>query len=1201
MKRFIVLVFLMVWITSSETSAVTFQSSFMHTYNGIMQATYSGFFSLNEYTLTKYFMRSYGDPASMSDNNFMRDSAGWMTINNDSTDLGEYQHLGYTVDNVKLTNDRWFSTPSHLGTQFNKDYSGVKWHDIFHIQGVNINLEKYWRDYQEKNIDMLRYILMAPLFDSDHPTKGERPTGFTLPKLLPNDQWRTKAYLLSEPTQYEDGALYLRYTQNGLDNYNTIQIPALPRVECEMTAKADKSAIERGTTSDVVITVNTTDSYALIYHEKKTAAISQRTYWASAGNIMPDTPGAHSISGTYSILVPNVAPNTTINVKATVFSQEVANLGQLAEDTKSTTIFIGETVPAAGDAPNISGNQVDASAGAVLRAEPRDHETFDVAKGIPATESLYAQINGKEYLIRQSFRNMTGSIPYTVSVSHPVQPVASPPPNEPGWPPPSTNPPGNTEPPVSPEPAPTQYASTTVQVSRSYSFWEIDTLEVYALGSATLRNTVLSGGAVTLLPTAAYHAPVVDMVHRMDDLLTYHLQTGPADRNTSASSWKESEIRSAAESVIPSLVVRNDRLIINGRTLLSDAQAAGSGSVPVSVTPEMISRDALYKPGLIIPATVSNAKYITSGTIRYVRVPGAVVNGSNQASMDLPIRESDMNAVSVHTPVLLDAALISDDAHNQMPVKSANNGSVVLGRPFVLRLTNTGDHLVYPGYGNREYDEYIRETQIRSSFDVYYGNLYSGKYLQAGVWMSLEELGVPHDAERLELKVPSWVQPGEHKIELRTIAVNDPFGGSQAVNANAQLTSDRQELSGENGLSGRLERATSANLQQSIHAASVTIPVRVVGRIYDFQITDIEDPMWETFFRVGKGKLEGTGNRFFTGIRNINGGPDSVRSNILPILPGKNTQPGFQDHAVKLGYGVRFELKTVGDYFHRNDTVRIHPSFHYLDKNGQNRQEVDLYYAVQGKPLVKVAGAQDATVWKGKVDFSYRNLSKTEWEAAGTAGWNINGVTDGFSTESAFVQAFIQSAQKGTDMFRTWRILLGESVRTFRGPAVAGTSSNVSIYSSNTSAPVLSLPESVDATLAYASMQKWYGEYRLPPDTLIVPKDTDLSKIPRISPQNPIFLKEGYLMVNFRAMEVIDHGDFTSPVLLYGGSDSDTQCTGKPASFAAAAPALMDAGNGWYLEGYSDNQNGWDIREGDAVAFYANRRSTDDFLGLGTH
>ena len=280
-------------------------------------------------------------------------------------------------------------------------------------------------------------------------------------------------------------------------------------------------------------------------------------------------------------------------------------------------------------------------------------------------------------------------------------------------------------------------------------------------------------------------------------------------------------------------------------------------------------------------------------------------------------------------------------------------------------------------------------------------------------------------------------------------------------------------------------------------------------------------------------------------MRNINGGLDAARSSILPILPGKNTQPGYLDRAVKLGYGVRFDLKTVGDYFHRDDTVRIHPTFYYLDKNGKNRQEVDLYNTMEGKPLVKVAGTQDTSVWKGKVDFAYRNLSKTEWEAAGITDWRLNGGANGFNTESSFVQAFIQNAQKGTDMFRTWRILMGESVRTFRGPAVTGMNTDVSIYSNNTSAPVLSLPDSVDKTLAYASMQKWYGEYRLPPDTLLVPKDTDLSKIPRISPQNPIFLKEGFLIVNFRAMEVIDHGDFANPVLLYGGSDSDTQRTGN--------------------------------------------------------
>jgi hypothetical protein len=94
-----------------------------------------------------------------------------------------------------------------------------------------------------------------------------------------------------------------------------------------------------------------------------------------------------------------------------------------------------------------------------------------------------------------------------------------------------------------------------------------------------------------------------------------------------------------------------------------------------------------------------------------------------------------------------------------------------------------------------------------------------------------------------------------------------------------------------------------------------------------------------------------------------------------------------------------------------------------------------------------------------------------------------------------------------------------------------------------------------------------------------VPKGTDLSKERNITRKNPIFLKDGYVLVNFKDIAIINGEDFDNPSLMY---------TGK-------------TGDGWALEGYDTNQGGWQLVTGDILAYYANRRATDDYMGAGTH
>ena len=298
---------------------------------------------------------------------------------------------------------------------------------------------------------------------------------------------------------------------------------------------------------------------------------------------------------------------------------------------------------------------------------------------------------------------------------------------------------------------------------------------------------------------------------------------------------------------------------------------------------------------------------------------------------------------------------------------------------------------------------------------------------------------------------------------------------------------------------------------------------------------------------------------FYTGPNNINGVRDSNRNYFFPVMPGKNDVKGYQDKAVKLGYAFKFELKTIGNYYDKYDFIQIMPTFSFVDKNGRNRQEVDLYYSTPENPLIRIGSAKDDHILSMKLDFKYRNIDIREFEDTAKAMYHLRGGIGTYTLEE-WVKSFPMISQNGVTFARYWKILLSEPLRSFIGPSK-------------------NLPEGVNPYKAFASVQKWYGEFRLPADCLAVPKGTDLSKEKNLTRNSPVFLKDGYIIVNFRDISVINDDDFSNPVLKYKGENA----------------------NGWILEGYDLNQGGWQLIEGDVLAYYVDKRSTDDYTGAGTH
>lgn len=90
----------------------------------------------------------------------------------------------------------------------------------------------------------------------------------------------------------------------------------------------------------------------------------------------------------------------------------------------------------------------------------------------------------------------------------------------------------------------------------------------------------------------------------------------------------------------------------------------------------------------------------------------------------------------------------------------------------------------------------------------------------------------------------------------------------------------------------------------------------VIGRLYDFHVTDIADYNWEKVFRTQSGSANPTGVSYWVGQNLIDGEPRGNKAvYTLPIRPGSHPLQGYKNVSVKTGYHFKFDFKTKGNMF----------------------------------------------------------------------------------------------------------------------------------------------------------------------------------------------------------------------------------------------------------------------------------------------
>jgi len=705
---------------------------------------------------------------------------------------------------------------------------------------------------------------------------------------------------------------------------------------------------------------------------------------------------------------------------------------------------------------------------------------FNVVQGIPTSETTNVRVLGLQYLHQYDFQQMTGQVTYdcTVNVTYvrtwqytdycPIPPG-----------------PDGTGGGVVPCPKPTsdQISRTyNFTVTRPYSYWAINNVEVFQLNMATVQNYLLPGGSVTLNPSG-YTPPTlqatkttgVDNHVRPSNAPSLQVpQTSfnggccdvppeiPFDQHLSY-------LRNVAESQIQQPEVKNDRVVFNGSTIMNDSWVRGNAPAPSAIPqPSMIGGNVLYRSGLLVsPSLTNRANNPSSGTIYYTKVSESI--GSSSANPSFPI--NNINSTTVHTPVVIVPYTINDYQYDSR-INPTSENVFVLDRQFWIRVDNTAQHLNIPGYGYNDYTKYIARKQVQFPFDVYTSNM---SYVPKNTWID-----IPIGSDTVYFYMPVWVDEGPYTIYFRTIAENAP--------------------SIENG-------QLAANTNLAYHSAYETVNVYVVGRIYDFRITDIQDVVWNDVtqaYYVGTKKIDGAnrGNPAWT---------------TLPIRAGSH--PTYKNAVPKHGYHIKFDLKTKGNMFGLNDGIRITPTFYYVPKSGTNNshaQPVDLYYHDGNNKFIKVGSDRD-------VQRLYVTLATPE---RGVSQTDINNTANYYASS---YPEYLSSTTKQTYVGKyTWEII-PKQLRTLIGTTAELLTPNY---------PSGAAQQQIARSLA--SVQQWYGQYTLPAPLYTVPKGTNIYNRGPLYEDSDIFLKNGYLLVNFK-IETIRNGNVENPYLAYYGVPRNNQ------------------------------------------------------------
>lgn len=728
-----------------------------------------------------------------------------------------------------------------------------------------------------------------------------------------------------------------------------------------------------------------------------------------------------------------------------------------------------EIVRKEGQTVQVYADDYNSSTGALTDVQPYLVEAVGGAPGsIPSTEqaAIRAKAPGWEYDIK--IREVTGKkestrtilVPYSISYlyDYPVQVLN---PNYPG------DDPDNPEPMYIWDTATgTGYSTGTrtvvIKADKNYSYWVVDSVDTYKADKVQVSNASFESNQELSVDWSVSGAPTVPI----PQITTSHevkTQTKSAITTSTYTAsfgyyidWTavNSNINSLANGYrndIPELLVKSDKLVIDGELILDNTQKEKNACEPSSGAVANVKskiKDTIYpqtyKSGVDLKNEAVNGYYATNARYTYTKVGGG-------ATKTPAASEMRVNNVRVHTPVVCDGIVTVDGTeYGRHDSGDFQRGITVdfplnaVYNPFTIEVSNYGTHNYYLGYGERDYvnaksgDKNIAVNsggsllnEVKFPFDVYYdvngdsfdadGNLVSYAddcYFAAGSWICV-------GSTKPQFYVLGSLTPGVYSVEYRTTATNCP-----------------KDASGNYAVSGKMQN--NANTTESKYAATDLIKLNVYEDFMGFELNGTNDPVALEDFNNGQRML-----------------------------------------TLDKGYYFNFYSETIGDSFNSNSMrLLITPTYSFISEDGKIRTDAELYYHenINGKSeyYVSVGSAKD-------------NLNVHTY----TNRDELPGIDNDLLSHTESVLGSKMTGNK-TDMFVFGNYI--NSDRWFRMcPPITDPMPNkyctecYKVYSETEARPCshVSTPGTIFTMASVADLvQNWYAGFYLPADTFCVTSDT---------------------------------------------------------------------------------------------------------------
>lgn len=400
------------------------------------------------------------------------------------------------------------------------------------------------------------------------------------------------------------------------------------------------------------------------------------------------------------------------------------------------------------------------------------------------------------------------------------------------------------------------------------------------------------------------------------------------------------------------------------------------------------------------------------------------------------------------------------------------------------------------------------------------------------------------------------VGSAENGSEVRIKFPFDVYYNGEFRKANSELTIDTKTESGLQENKTYYFRLPSWIIEQSYKEQTILrivnsrgeeydsekLNIAVIGRLYDFTITNIEgDQMWQTSLFGGNN----AGKEYKADTLPI--GENMVKSNVstLPVQSNISTQNNAYKFGMKLGTTFLFSVNTKGL---KSNSIKITPMLEYYDKDGKQIKNATYTYNVMGKgeqPFANSNGVITATInnFSTTLNKSTRNTTEVSAEIMKAIQLrSLNNILNSSNNLYANVTNAYKNFESGT--LRSFggyaSLLLPNTLRvpyanyasallnkaeahrignTFQGNDYTKYSftaprtlnyitNNISEYYGKTRSV------SIDENAIINSLSHWYAEYRLPASLKV--KSSDGKTI----------YNNGYVVVRFK-IESLDASGYT--------------------------------------------------------------------------